>query len=76
VPDVALKLHGRRHERVIFGEFELGREDTAFVWCSFRALDHGLPEEEVILVDWACCDALRWVGCEVLVLLEETFRGY
>lgn len=76
MPDVALELHGRRHERVVLGEFELCWEDAAFVWCSFGALDHGLPEEEVIFVDWACCDALGWVGGKVLVLLEETFGCY
>ena len=76
VPDVALELHGRRHERVVLGEFELCWEDTAFVWCSLGTLDHGLPEEEVIFIDGACCDALWRVGREVLVLLEEAFRSY
>jgi hypothetical protein len=75
VPNVALELHGRRHERVVLGEFELGREDAAFVGCSFGALDHGFPEEEVVFVDGAGGDALWWVGGEVFVLLEETFRS-
>lgn len=73
VPDVALELHGRWHERVVLREFELCRKDAAFVWCSLGALDHGFPQEEVIFVNWACCDALGRVGGEVLVLLEETF---
>lgn len=76
VPDVALELHGRRHERVVLGEFELCWEDAAFVWCSLGALDHGLPEEKVIFVDWACCDALGRVGGKVLVLLEEALGGH
>jgi hypothetical protein len=71
-----LELHGRRHERVVLGEFELCWEDAAFVWCSLGALDHGLPEEKVIFVNGACCDALGWVGRKVLVLLKEAFRGY
>jgi hypothetical protein len=76
VPDVALELHSRRHERVVLREFELRRKDAAFVWRALGALDHGLPEEKVILVDRACCDALWWIGCEVLVLLEEALGGY
>jgi hypothetical protein len=71
-----LELHGRRHERVVLGKFELCWEDAAFIWCSLGTLDHGLPQEEVIFVDWACCDALWRVGGEVLVLLEEAFRSY
>lgn len=76
MPDVALELHGRWHERVVLGKFELCREDAALVWCSFGTLDHGFPEEEVILVDGACGDALGRVGGKVLVLLEETLRCY
>ena len=76
VPDVALELHGRRHERVVLGEFELCWEDAAFVWCSLRALDHCLPEEKVIFVDWARCDALWRIGGKVLVLLEKALGGY
>lgn len=76
VPDVALELHGRRHERVVLWEFELCWEDSAFVWCSLGALDHRLPEEKVIFVDGACCDALGRVGGKVLVLLEEALGGY
>lgn len=74
MPDVALKLHGRRHERVVFGKFELGGENTAFVWSSLRPLDHGFPEKEIIFVDGAGSDALGRVGGEVLVLLEESLR--
>jgi hypothetical protein len=76
VPNVALELHGRRHERVVLGEFELGGEDAAFVGSSFGALDHGFPEEEVIFVDGTGGDTLWWVGGEVFVLLEESLRGY
>jgi len=75
VPNVALELHSRRHERVVLWEFELGGEDAAFVGSSFGALDHGFPEEEVIFVDGARGDALWWVGGEVFVLLEEALRG-
>lgn len=70
VPNVALELHGRRHERIVLWELELCREDAAFVWGALRALDHGFPEEKVIFVDWPCRDALGWVGGEVLVFLE------
>jgi len=75
VPNVALELHGRRHERVVLWEFELGGEDAAFVGGALGALDHGFPEEEVVFVDGAGGDALWRVGGEVLVLLEEPFRG-
>jgi len=71
VPNVALELHSRRHERVVLWEFELGGEDAAFVRSSFRALDHGFPEEEVVFVDGTGGDALWRVGGEVFVLLEE-----
>lgn len=63
MPDIAQELHGRRHERVVSRKFELGREYTAFVRCSFGSHDHGLPEEEVIFVDGAGGDAFGWCDC-------------
>lgn len=69
-----MKLHGRRHERVVFGKFELGREDTAFVWSSLRPLDHGFPEKEIIFVDGAGSDALGRVGGENAVTIVVELR--
>jgi hypothetical protein len=76
VPDIALELHCRRHERVVFGELELCREDAALVWCSLGALDHGFPQEKIIFVDWASGDALWRVCGKVLVFLEQPLGGY
>lgn len=76
MPNVTLELHDGRHERVVFGELELGGEDATLVGSSFGSLDHGFPEEEVILVDGSGGDALGRVGGEVLVLLEEPLGSY
>lgn len=74
MPYISSELHRRRHKRVIARELELGREDTALEGCTFGPLNQGLPNEQVILIDRACCDSLRWVLAECLVLLEEPLR--
>ena len=73
MPDVAEELHRRWHEWVVLGKLELGREYAALVWCAFRSLYHRFPQEEIILVDWASCYAVRRIRGEVFVLLEESF---
>jgi hypothetical protein len=75
MPNIALELHGRRHERVVFGKLEFGGENAAFVGGSFGTLDHGFPEEEVVFVDGAGGDAFGRVCGEVLVFLEEALGG-
>lgn len=75
MPNIASELHNRRHERVILWELEFGGEDAAFVWGTLGALDHGFPQEEVILADRAGGDAVWRVSGEVFVLLEEALRG-
>jgi len=76
VPDIAQELHGGRHQRVVFGELELRWKDAAFVWRVLRALYESLPNEQIIFGDWTGGDTVRWVGGEVLVLLEEPLRCY
>jgi len=75
MPHTAQEAHRRRHERVVFGELQLRGEDAAFIWCALGAKDHGFPDEEVVLVDGAGGDAIRRVGGEVFVLLEEALGG-
>jgi len=75
MPEIAQELHRRRHERVVFGELELGWEDASFVWRAFGALNKCFPDEQVILADGAGGDAVGWVGGEVLILLEEPLGG-
>ena len=76
MPDIASKLHGRWHERIVLWELELCWEDTAFVWCAFRSLYYSFPQEEIVFVDRPCHDAIRRRNCELLVLVEESFRCY
>lgn len=75
MPHVTKELHRRWHERVVLGEFELGGENAAFVWCALGALNQCFPDKEVIFVDGAGGDAFWRVGGEVFVLLEETLGG-
>lgn len=76
MPDTAAdELHGRRAQRVILGEFQLGGKNTAFEWGTLGALDQGFPVVHVIFRDRARRDAIGGVGREVLVLVEETLLG-
>lgn len=76
VPDIAKELHGGRHERVVLWELELGREHATFVRRALWSLYEGFPDKQIILVDGTGGDAIRRVGREVFVLLEEPLRGY
>ena len=71
MPHTAQEAHRRRHERVVFGELQLRGEDAAFIWSPLGTENHGFPDEEVVFVDGAGGDAIRRVGGEVFVLLEE-----
>lgn len=73
MPDVAKELHGRRHERIVLGEFELGGKDAAFVGSALGSFNQRLPHEEVVFFDGACGDAIWWVLSEVFVFLEQAF---
>lgn len=72
MPEITEELHSGRHERVVLWELQFGREDTSLVRCALGALNHGLPDEEVILVDWASRDAVGRVGGQVFVFLKES----
>ena len=73
MPDVTLKLHRRRRQRVVFREGERGGEDASFEGCSLGALDQAFPVEHVILGAWPGDDALGAVVRQVLVLRQEPF---
>jgi hypothetical protein len=75
MPNFAQELHLRRVQRIVFGELELCGKDAALEGSAIWPLDQGFPDEQVILVDWACSDAVRRVGQEGLVLLEQTLRS-
>lgn len=75
VPHVGEELHGRRRERVVLGEFQLGGEDAAFKGRALGALDEAFPVEEVVLGDGAGGDALGGAVCEGAVFLEEAPVG-
>lgn len=75
VPHVGEELHGRRRERVVLGEFQLGGEDAAFKGRALGALDEAFPVEEVVLGDGAGGDALGGAVCESAVFLEEAPVG-
>lgn len=72
VPDVAGKLHGRRHERVVLWELELGGKDAVFVGRAFGAGDQGFPHKQVVFFDGAGGDALGWILGQVFVFLEQS----
>ena len=71
MPEITEELHGGRHERVVLGKLQFGREDPSLVRRAFGALDHGLPDEQVILIDWARRDAIGRIGGQVFVFLKE-----
>ena len=71
MPEITEELHGGRHERVVLGKLEFGGEDTSLVRCAFGALDHGFPDEQVILIDGAGRDAIGRIGGQVFVFLKE-----
>lgn len=71
----ANKLHRWWAERVVFREFELSCEYSTLKRGASRALDQGFPVEHVIFRHWARSDALRWVGGEVLVFVEQALLG-
>ena len=75
MPNITRKLHDRRHERVILGELDLGRENASLVRRALGSLDQRFPEEEVIFVERAGGDAFGRVLREVLVLLKEPLGG-
>lgn len=75
VPHVGEELHGRRRERVVLGEAQLGGEDAALKGCALGALDEALPVQQVVLGDGAGGDALGGVVGEGAVLLEEAAVG-
>lgn len=66
------ELHGRRAQRIVFWELELGCKDTTLEGSTSGALDQSFPVEHVILRDGASRDALGWVCGKVLVLVKET----
>lgn len=76
MPQLAREAHRRWGERVVVGEFQLGREEAALEWRALWAHYERLPHEEVVLADGACRDAIRRVVCQVLVFLEEALAGY
>lgn len=69
------KAHGGRHQRVVLGKAQLGREDAALKGRALGALDDGLPEQHVVLGDGAGGDAVGRVVGEGAVLLEEAAVG-
>ena len=70
---------GERHlgwaERVIAWEFQLGGENATFEGSVFGTLDDGFPVEEVVFADGAGGDAIRGVGAEEAVFVEEALLG-
>lgn len=75
MPDFGEELHGRRRERVVLGELELGGEDAALKGGALGTLDEAFPEEEVVFGDGAGGDAFGGVVGEGAVFLEETAVG-
>ena len=76
MPHLTQELHGRWCQWVVFWEFELGWKYAAFERCAFWSLYECFPDEDVVFIDWARCDAVWWVHGEVLVLGEEAAGGY
>ena len=76
MPHLARKPHRRRRKRIVFREFELGREDAALERRAFGALYQGFPKEQVVFGDRPSGDAIWRVVGEVLVFLEKALGGY
>ena len=76
MPDLAEELHLGRVERVVFGELELGGEDTAFKGRAFGPLDQRLPREEIVFVHRTRSDAVGRRGEEGFVFGKEAFRRH
>lgn len=75
MPDVGEEAHRGRGERVVLGEFELGREDAALEGGALGPLDEALPVQHVVLGDGPGGDALGGVVGEGAVLLEQPALG-
>jgi len=75
VEDLAEEGHLGWRERVVLGELELGGEDAAFKRGPFRALDEGLPLEEVVFGDRAGGDAVWWIVGQGAVFREQPAVG-
>ena len=69
--DLAQELHGRGGKRVVLGELELGRENTALERGSLGPLDERLPLQQVVFGDGASSDAIGRIVSQRAILLQE-----
>lgn len=76
MPDLAKKLHLGRVQWVVLGEFQLSGENAAFKGGAFGSLNESFPKEQVILIDWPRCDAIRRRGRKGAVLVKEALLRY
>lgn len=75
MPYLPEELHGRRRERVVPREPQLGREHAALKRCALGPLDQRLPVQEVVFRDRAGRDALGRVVGQRPVLLQQAAMG-
>ena len=75
MPHLAHKPHARRTQRIVLWKLELRGENAALEGCALRSLDERFPDEDVVFGDGPRGDAVRGVGCEGAVFLEEAAGG-
>lgn len=75
MPDLPQELHGRRRQRVVLGEAQLGREDAALERRALGALDQRLPVQQVVLRHGTRRDALGRVVSQRPVFLQQPAVG-
>lgn len=51
VEDFCLEVHFRRHYRVFWSETDFDEEDMLGVWGVGRALDEGLPAQQIVFIE-------------------------
>ena len=76
MPHSTYEPHTWWTQRIVFWEFEFGREYATFIRGALGSLDERLPGEYVLFTDRAGCDAVWWIRRQVLVFVEETFGSY